>query len=247
MITQFRKAVAPLGHRAQSAVWPAVARHYRCDPVHASSFTLKILGIADTSYRPDFVTLANAVDKTCSLPGDIIECGVYRGSTLLGMTHRLALRGIRNAKLIGCDSFEGFPSPSSEDALEDGSFHERTRLGVFHETSYEALSSRISALGYAQNIFLIKGFFSDTLPQLSNSTFRVVHLDCDLYQSYVTCVEFLYPRLVKGGYMVFDEYDFSESVYPGARKAIDEFLADKPEKISRLSSLPDARPFIVKA
>jgi hypothetical protein len=183
---------------------------------------------------------------TASLEGDIIECGVFRGSTLLGMAHRLALRGIGDARLIGCDSFQGFPTPSKEDALEDGSFHERTRLGVFRETSYEALSTRISALGYAQNIRLLKGFFNDTLPQLSNRLFRVVHLDCDLYQSYVTCLEFFYPRLVRGGYMVFDEYDFSEPVYPGARKAIDQFLKDKPEKLQRLSGLSVARPFIIR-
>jgi O-methyltransferase len=247
MITPLRNVVLPLGRQARNMLWPALARQYRKDPRKASPITLRILGIADPSYRPDFVTLANAVDKTPSLQGALVECGVFCGNTLLGMAHRLALQGIRDATLIGCDSFEGFPAPTTQDALQDGTFHERTRQGVFHETSYEALSSRVSALGFAHNIRLVKGFFVDTLPQLSTMRFRVVHLDCDLYQSYLTCLDFFYPRLVPGGYMVFDEYDFSASVYPGAKKAIDIFLADKVEKLQQISPLRDARCFIVKA
>ena len=245
-MTQLHEWVVPLGKRARAAVWPRFARQYRKDPRRASRLALKILGIADISYRPDFAALANAVDKTVRFDGYIIECGVFRGSTLLGMAHQLASRGIRDVTLIGCDSFEGFPAPSKEDALADGTFHERTREGVYRETSNEALCARISALGYAQNIRILKGFFSETLPQLSEMKFSIVHLDCDLYQSYVTCLEFLYPRLLPGGYMVFDEYDIAAPVYPGARKAIDEFLADKPEKLQRLGDLSQARCFFVK-
>jgi O-methyltransferase len=246
MITQLRELVVPLGRHARAAVWPALAAQYKKDPSKASSLTLKILGIADTSYRPNFTSLANAIEKTSKIEGHIIECGVFRGSTLLGMAHRLALQGRRDARLIGCDSFEGFPAPSKEDALQDGSFHEQALEGVFHDTSYETLSSRISALGYSQNIRLVKGFFENTLPQLSELKFSVVHLDCDLYQSYMTCLNFLYPRLVPGGYMVFDEYDMAAPVYPGAQKAIDQFFAEKPEKLQQLGSQSDARCFIVK-
>jgi O-methyltransferase len=246
MMTQLRELVAPLGREARALLWPRFARQYRSAPAKSSRLALKILGIADTSYRPDFAALANAVDRITNFEGHIIECGVFRGSTLLGMAHRLACRGIRNVKLIGCDSFQGFPAPSKEDALGDGSFHERALQGVFGETNYELLRSRISALGFAQEIQLLKGFFSDTLPQLSEMKFSIVHLDCDLYQSYMTCLNFLYFRLLPGGYMVFDEYDFAMPVYPGARKAIDEFLVDKPEKLQWFGDGDSARCFIVK-
>lgn len=246
MVNQLRNLMLPLGRRARAAVWPTLVKQYRSNPSKASSFTLKVLGIADTSYRPNFVALANAVDKVSNLDGHIIECGVFRGSTLLGMAHRLALQGRREVKLIGCDSFQGFPAPTKEDALTDGTFHERALEGVYSDTSYEALSSRIAALGYAQNIKLLKGFFNDTLPQLGHVSFSLVHLDCDLYQSYVTCLNFLYPRLLRGGYMVFDEYDLAAPAYPGAQKAIDQFLADKPEKLQQLGDGTHARCFIVK-
>lgn len=53
-------------------------------------------------------------------------------------------------------------------------------------------------------------------------------LDCDLYESYKMCLSRLYPRIVPGGWIIFDEY-FSAK-YPGARRAVDEFFADRPEK-----------------
>jgi O-methyltransferase len=246
VIAQLHDLMLPLGRRARAAVWPTLARQYRAAPSKASSLTLKILGIADISYRPNFAALANAIDQTLRLKDNIIECGVYRGCTLLGMAHRLALRGIRDAQLIGCDSFEGFPAPTTEDALSDGSFHERALQGVYHDTSYEKLSAQISALGFVQNIKLLKGFFDQTLLELGDLRFKLVHLDCDLYQSYVTCLDFLYPRVVPGGYMIFDEYDLAAPAYPGARKAIDQFFADKPEKLQQLGDGPHARCFIVK-
>ena len=204
------------------------------------------MGIADPSYRKDFSTLARIVDTMPEFEGGIIECGVYRGATLLGVAHRLALRGIHGIKMIGCDSFEGFPEPSTEDSLGDGAFHETALKGVFSDTSYDGLRFRIEGLGYSNDIQLLRGFFEHTLPQLSNQTFSIAHIDCDLYQSYVTSLECLYPRMVKGGYMIFDEYDFSRSAYPGAQKAIDSFFADKPEKLTWFDDLEDRRCFIVK-
>lgn len=246
MSLPLRSLIMPMARRAREAVWPTLAKQYRTNPSKISGFRLKVLGIADLSYRPNFAALANAVDQTLQLAGYVIECGVFRGSTLLGMAHRLALHGRRDVNLIGCDSFQGFPVPTREDALADGTFHERALKGVYSDTNYEVLYSRISALGYAQNVKLIKGFFNDTLPSLADLRFRLVHLDCDLYESYVSCLNLLYPRLVPGGYMVFDEYDLAAAAYPGAKKAIDQFLADKPEEVERFGVGTHARCYIVK-
>jgi O-methyltransferase len=95
-------------------------------------------------------------------------------------------------------------------------------------------------------VTLVKGYFEETLSAWGDRQFSVVHIDCDLYQSYLTCLDFFYPRMVPGGHIVFDEYDFIADVYPGAQKAIDEFLADKPEKITGFPESPIPRYFIVK-
>jgi len=80
------------------------------------------------------------------------------------------------------------------------------------------------------NVELHKGYFENTLPGLlsNRSQFCLVHLDCDIYESYLTCLDKLYDLTVPGGIILFDEYDCP--VWPGATKAVDEFFADKIEK-----------------
>ncbi|GAB4243638.1 MAG: hypothetical protein OHK005_08110 [Candidatus Methylacidiphilales bacterium] len=74
---------------------------------------------------------------------------------------------------------------------------------------------------------MFPGHLPKTLPLLQESWFSFVHLDCDIYESYQTCLERLYPRMVPGGIILFDEY--RSRVWPGATLAIDEFFSDKPE------------------
>jgi O-methyltransferase len=74
----------------------------------------------------------------------------------------------------------------------------------------------------------VKGFFRDTLARHAERRFSFVHLDCDIYESYKECLEFFYSRTSRGGIVLFDEY--KDPRWPGCTKAIDEFLADKPEK-----------------
>ena len=64
--------------------------------------------------------------------------------------------------------------------------------------------------------------------------FCFASLDCDIYESYKECLEFFYPRLVPGGVVLFDEYN--DPPWPGCNKAVDEFLADKPEQLEEIES-----------
>lgn len=207
---------------------------------------LKFLGIADPAYRDGFYTLSKLLERLPKKRAVIAECGVYRGSTVLGAAHRLRTLGALDFQIIGFDSFEGFPQPSGDDALADGTYHPQTTKGFFSDASYEDLRRRVRLLGFEEAITLVKGYFESTLDQFGDREFSLVHLDCDLYDSYVTCLNFFYPRIARGGYIVFDEYDFCASVYPGAQKAIDAFLSDKPEKIQRLPDAVSPRYFIEK-
>jgi O-methyltransferase len=227
--------------------FPAVTSYYRRRSAKdCPASVLILLGVAHPSYRTDFYTLSRIVEQMSTKGGLIAECGVYRGATLFGMAHKLRAMGKSSCQLVGFDSFEGFPEPTEKDALADGSFHARAIKGVFADTSYEELSKRVRALGLEGQITLVKGYFENSLSAWSDESFSVVHLDCDLYSSYITCLEFFYPRVKPGGYIVFDEYDFSAPVYPGAQKAIDSFLADKPEKIQHFSESRNPRYFIIK-
>ena len=189
-------------------------------------FLLQKSGIALLSSRT--ATLYRIIDLIESFEGDVAECGVYRGNTLLGMAVKI-LRRDSNIRIFGLDSFEGLPDPSIEDRLKDGKMYEGALKGMFSDTSYNELLMKISLWGFSDNVRLVKGFFNNTLEQLSDRKFQLVHIDVDLYQSYKECLNFFYPRLVPGGYIVLDEYGH-ENTFPGAKKAVEEFFSDKPEK-----------------
>ncbi len=236
-----------LRNAAAQAAFPALASYYRSVRSGACpSWLLKILGIADPRYRPDFYTLCRATEAVARDGVLIAECGVYRGSTLLGMAQKLRMAQVPGWHLVGFDSFEGFPEPVAEDALSDGTFHPHTLKGAFGDASYDSLNARIAALGFEDQITLVKGYFENTLAGWADRRFAIAHIDCDLYQSYLTCLEFFYDRMIPGGFMIFDEYDFSASVYPGAQRAIDTFFFGKPEKIERFTEAHEPRYFIKK-
>ena len=83
-----------------------------------------------------------------------------------------------------------------------------------------------------QNVTLLKGEFKDSLPNAPLEKIAFLNLDCDLHQSYVDCLNQLYPKVVKGGVIIFDEYQ-SGTRWAGARIAIDNFMKDKSATIER--------------
>ncbi len=216
---------------------------YGLSPGLAPALILKRLGIATPRRRIEFYTLDRIVRRMPEVTGSVLECGTYRGATLLGITHLMHLRGLR-PRTYALDSFEGFPEPTPEDAQDDGAMHPDVHAGALGDTSYKDLLARIHLLGWEDHIHVIKGYFENTLHLLEHERFSLVHLDCDLYQSYKTCLEFGYPRMIPGGYMIFDDYRLPENVYPGADRAVDEFFADKPEKPTRFDHPNGLRSFV---
>lgn len=170
----------------------------------------------------------NLLREALHLDGDIIECGVYRGHSLLRMAMTLSLSN--SAKTIyGLDSFDGFPADSVlERDVAPGRSHRRLRNKFQFVEHVPTRIRGICDILEFRNVELVPGFFEDTLPRFHDRRFCFVHLDCDIYSSYMSCLNFLYDRLVPGGIMVFDEY--REDRWPGASQAIDEFFADKPEQ-----------------
>src|SRR5436190_10925971 len=83
---------------------------YKLSPRTAPDLVLKRLGIATSRRRIEFYTLETLLRELPRVEGAIIECGTYRGATLLGMTHLMVMRGLK-PRIYGLDSFEGFPDP----------------------------------------------------------------------------------------------------------------------------------------
>ena len=188
-----------------------------------------------------FQHLFELADKVA---GDIVECGVSIGYGLLNWALLCQLRG-SHKRIYGFDSFEGFPPAAASDRKQDGTF--QTEVGEF--ASPPELVIRILKEGGVSdqfvhdNVRLIKGYFDSTLPGYRGSI-SLLHLDCDLYQSYRTCLQSLYDRVVPGGVIAFDEYE--DANFPGARRAIDEFFQNKPEKPGIYGQFGVNKYFVVK-
>jgi hypothetical protein len=165
--------------------------------------------------------------RSAGVPGDLAECGVFQGASLLGTGLFVKQHALGKA-VLGFDSFEGFDEAVEIDLQLGGQESVDKKVGGFRNTSEEQIRRKVAGLGLGDVVRLHKGYFRETLSAHLGVTFSFVHLDCDIYQSYKDCLEFFYPRLSPGGIILFDEYN--DPPWPGCNKAVDEFLADKPER-----------------
>jgi O-methyltransferase len=171
--------------------------------------------------------LIHMLEQTRGVPGDIAECGVFRGASLVPMALYARQTGLAK-RFYGFDSFEGFAHSVTVDRELGGTHPEWKNPGVMSNTSYETVAAKVRRFAL-ENVELAKGYFDQTFPRFAGHTFSFVHLDCDAYQAYRECLEFFYPRLSPGGAILFDEYN--DPPWPGCNKAVDEFLAGRPERL----------------
>lgn len=185
------------------------------------------------------------LERTQAVPGDIAECGVFRGETFLPMGLYLKQHAVPK-QLFGFDSFQGFgeAAVASESSL-GGTPHPDKAVGAFADASYDELIAKMRRLGLAESAAVVPGYFRDSLKAAEARRFSFVHLDCDLYQSYKDCLEFFYPRLNPGGVILLDEYN--DPPWPGCNKAVDEFLAGKPERLEEIERDNHQKWFFVRA
>jgi O-methyltransferase len=183
------------------------------------------------------------LEPALALPGDLAECGVWQGSTIIP-TALFVRRRAPHKRVLGFDSFQGLNQTVAHDAALPGDFDDRKRVGGFSDTSYAAVEERVRHFGVADTVTLVQGYFQDTLPKYTDARFCFVHLDCVIYESYKQCLEFFYPRMSPGGVILIDEYN--DPPWPGCTQAVDEFLAGKPETITEVKSDNQVRYYIRK-
>ncbi len=158
--------------------------------------------------------LYSLLQQAARVPGDVWECGVYRGGTAMMFAAVLEKLGLSHKTLHLFDSFAGMPETDE---------HDWHQAGDFHDTSLEGVSSRIPQ----KNVAFHAGFIPDTFAGMEDSKICLAHIDVDLYRAVKDSTEFVYPRVSPGGFIVYDDYGFITC--PGSRRAVDEFYADKPE------------------
>lgn len=156
-------------------------------------------------------TLADDSVRRC--PGQLAECGVYKGGTARILA---ALAGGAGRKLYLFDTFSGMPeTDSARDLHQKGDFDDTSLDGVKHYlSSYD-------------NVEYFPGLIPETLAPVSERSFCFVHIDLDIYHSILSATSFFYDRMAPGGVLLYDDYGYPSC--PGARAAVDEFFGNKSE------------------
>lgn len=237
-----RQVSASLFRRIPVERWPATAARF-----HGLNVPRSSQYAPDSPLRPPASSriIFRFLEQTRSVPGAVVECGVFRGSTLITSALYLKQKGVEK-QVYGLDSFEGFGDEVKVDLELGGKGSAVKKVGGFCETSYHEVSDAITLFGLGSMVKLVPGFFRDSLPGLSSlGSVSFLHLDCDLYESYKECLGFFYPRLSAGAVVLMDEY--TDPKWPGAKKAVDEFLHGKPEAVALASADGYSKGYFVKA
>ena len=182
--------------------------------------------------------------KIVEIPGDIIECGVYKGASLIRfLTFRDILENYNSRKVWGFDIFGKFPKKNLDkfDKAFVKYFEKEGGSGINLDELNQILKEKKFS-----NFELIKGPIEKTLPIFCKKNLSkkiaLLHLDLDVYEPTKLSLNILYKNISKGGIILIDDYN----QVIGANKAIDEFLnLHKNLKIKKLNFLY-APSYIVK-
>jgi hypothetical protein len=157
------------------------------------------------------------------IPGDFMECGVFRGGTAIYMRGILEALGEKQRRVWLADSFEGLPEPDPLVSPLDAIFHEYIKLIGCFKVSQDAVRDNFMLYGLLdQQVVFLPGWFRDTLPTAPIEQLALLRIDADYYESTVDVLETLYPKVSLGGMIIIDDYGMLPL---GARRAVNEYRA----------------------
>jgi hypothetical protein len=161
------------------------------------------------------VCVEKAIEE--SVPGDLIETGVWRGGAAIFMRAILAAHGVTDRRVFVADSFAGLPRPDGVRYPAD--VGDEQHRNAYLKVSRREVEDNFRSYGLLdEQVVFLEGWFKDTLATAPITRLAVLRLDGDMYQSTIEALEALYPRLSPAGYCIVDDY-----ALPGCRRAVDDF------------------------
>lgn len=166
----------------------------------------------------------------CNIPGDVVECGVWRGGSMMAAARTLTDCGqLRTLHLF--DTFQGMPPPGEVDrdyrgrqAADQLAAQDKATSYVWAYSSLDEVRRNLHSTGYpADRIRLVPGKVEETLPDQAPEQIALLRLDTDWYESTYHELVHLYPRLSVGGVLIVDDYGHWE----GARRAVDQYCRER--------------------
>jgi hypothetical protein len=165
------------------------------------------------------------------VPGAIVECGVWRGGSMMAAAKTLLELQRMDRDLYLFDTFDGMSAPSTADidwagvpAAEQLAQESREAAeSLWCYAPMEEVQRVMSGTGYdSSRIHLVKGMVEQTVPEAAPESIALLRLDTDWYESTRHELIHLFPRLVPGGVLILDDYGH----WRGARQAWDEYCAE---------------------
>jgi O-methyltransferase len=154
--------------------------------------------------------------------GNFAECGVYAGMSMFFVAD------LCKNKFIGIDSFEGVSEPGEYDS----DYFKSKKLSI-------SISFAEKILKNFDNVDLYKGWIPEVFNKLNDEQYSYVNIDVDLYDPTKNSIEYFWPRLIKGGVLICDDYGSDKT--PGARKAMNDFFG-----VDNILELPTGQALVYK-
>ncbi len=182
--------------------------------------------------------------RIINLPGAMVEFGVFKGASLMRfLFFRGLLENSGSRKIVAFDTFTCYPDVTHE--LDGAHMKDFIQKAGVESISKDQFIQVLNNAGVNVNIELVEGDICQTVPKFIEDNecikFSMVNLDTNFYLPSKVAIEHFWPRMVKGGIFILDDY----GIVPGETKAVDEYFADKDVKIEKCSF--NTKPsFIVK-
>jgi O-methyltransferase len=170
------------------------------------------------------------------VPGDFVECGVWRGGSMMCAALTLLQVGDTRRRLYLYDTFEGMVPPDNTDVDVNGqsataqlAAEQRTENSyIWGYATLETVRRNMASTGYPEDqIHYVRGPVEQTIPGTVPKAIALLRLDTDWYASTQHELRHLFPRLERGGVVIIDDYGH----WRGARRAVDEYFATSDVKV----------------
>jgi hypothetical protein len=163
------------------------------------------------------------------IPGDIVECGVWKGGSAMACALTLLDLKSIGRRIYLYDTFKGMSEPTERDIEHHTntaahSTWSKMQANQYNEWCYAPLNEvhrNLASTGYPEeNLCYVEGKVEDTIPATLPSQIALLRLDTDWYESTYHELKHLYPLLVKNGVLILDDYGHWE----GAKSAADQYF-----------------------
>jgi hypothetical protein len=169
------------------------------------------------------------------IAGDFVECGVWKGGSVMLMAATLLKMNETSRNIYLYDTYAGMSKPQERDVMHSGqpaceilAEHTAGDINEFCYATLQEVQEHLFRAPYPREKYIfVKGKVEETIPQTAPERISILRLDSDWYESTYHELKYLFPRLVVGGVIIIDDY----GCWKGAREATDQYFGENQTKI----------------